>query len=42
MSKVVIISIFFCRLFNEYKEYDFARTGSIATEKVLFEIFGCN
>lgn len=28
------LSIPFYRLFNEYEEYDFARTGSMASEKV--------
>ncbi len=32
---LMFLSISFCRLFNEYEEYDFARTGSTATEKVL-------
>jgi hypothetical protein len=30
----VFHSISFYRIFNAYEEYDFARTGSIATEKV--------
>lgn len=28
-------NVVFYRLFNEYEDYDYARTGSTATEKVL-------
>ena len=36
----LIFNVLFCRLFNEYVDYDYARTGSEATEKVSapFEI----
>lgn len=29
----------FCRIFDEYEDYDFARTGTVATEKV-FNLMG--
>lgn len=39
-SWVKCYQLSFCRLFNEYEEYDFARTGTTATEMVCKIFFG--